>query len=178
MTKLRNLFYGTFLGGLYFEFLLWLDRRSDKSLKYLTPKEMSQIVKESSKLYEGVQVVKSKVNQLVNSRTKEEYHKILCEIEDLTKLTYNENNSERAKFSLMLREAYVKKRDKDVVSHTDMAKMIDQRIQDHSEMWYANEKRSLMRNIRQANQSGDKELAEKLVVEYNNKYGRSKSRTR
>lgn len=178
MNKLLNWLYGSFIGGFYFEYLLWLDRKSNQSVKYLSPKEMAQIVKESSKLYEGVQVVKKKVNELVSSRTKEEYHKILCEIEDLTKLAHNDSDLERQKFSRMLRDVYVKKNDRDIVSHTDMAKMIDQRIQDHSEMWYANQKRHLLREIRQANKCGDMELAEKLVSEYKSKYGRSNARIR
>lgn len=87
MNKLVNWFYSTWLGGLYFELLLWLDRRNEKKqLRYLTPKEMAQIVRQYSILGEGVKEIKSKVNTLIQSRNKEEYDKVLKEIDDMVVL--------------------------------------------------------------------------------------------
>jgi pyruvate/2-oxoglutarate/acetoin dehydrogenase E1 component len=175
MNKILNLFYGTYLGGLYFDFLLWLDRKSNKkAIKYLTPKEMATIVKESNKIHTGVAIIKQKVNSLVNSKSREEYHEILCEIEDLTTLSHRNNTSEVAKFSKMLRDTYVKKGNKDITTHTEMAKMIDQRIEDIKELWEHQAKRQLLRDIRKAGAASDTQLLNKLQLEYKSKYGRSK----
>ena len=63
MNKLINWFYTTRLGGLYFDFLLWSDRRKErKQLRYLTPKEIAQVVRQYSLIREGVKEVKSKVH--------------------------------------------------------------------------------------------------------------------
>jgi hypothetical protein len=129
-------------------------------------------------MYEGVSTIKKKVNELVNSRTKEEYHKVLCQIEDLTSLSYFDPSSEKAKFKTLIRDMYVKKRDKDIITNTDLAKAINQRIADHKEMWQHQEKRNLIRSIRKAAEIGDKELVKKLETEFRIKYGRSNTRSR
>ena len=178
MNKLINWFYTTALGGLYFEFLLWLDRRNDRPTRFLSPKEMAQIIRESNKTYDGVAKIKNKVNSLVQSRSTEEYHKILCEIEDLAGLAYNDENSDQAKFTELLRNMYVKHKTHDIVTVTDRAKMIDQRIQDTKEMWDHQAKRQLLRDIRKAGEAGDTQLLNKLQMEFKNKYGRTDSRLR
>lgn len=175
MNRLLTWFFSTSLGGLYFEFLLWLDRKRSNPTKYLTPKEMAQIVRESNKTYDGVSKVKKKIKELVNSKSSEEYHKILCEIEDLTKLATYEEGTSQAQFSKLLRSTYDLK-NKDIITHTDKAKMIDKRIQDMRELWDDKNKRQLLRGIRQARKEGNTELADKLQTEFNNKYGRSGTR--
>lgn len=178
MKKVFGWFYGTALGGLYFQLLLWVDRKIDKPSKYLTPKEMAQIVKQYSLINDGVNEVKKKVNKLINSNSKEEYHLTLSEIEDMMNLAQRDNDSPQANFSKILRDVYIKKSNQDIVTHTDMAKMIDQRIEDHKEMWEHQQKRQLMREIRKAELSGDKQSLEKLRTEFKSKYGRSNSGSR
>ena len=176
MNKLLTWFFSTSLGGLYFELLLWIDRKKSNPTKYLTPKEMAQIVRESNKTYEGVSKVKKKVNELINSRSSEEYHKALSELEDLTKLSTHEENSSQARFSKLLRSTYDLAKNRDIITHTDKAKMIDKRIQDMRELWDDKNKRQLLRGIRQARIEGNTQLADKLQTEFNNKYGRSSTR--
>lgn len=176
MNRIFSWFYGTYLGGLYFSLLLWIDRKKSRPSKYLTPKEMAQVVRQYSLLNEGVNQVKGKVNKLINSRSKEEYHLTLSEIEDMINLAERDTDSIEAKFSKALREVYIKKSSQDVVTHTDMAKMIDQRIEDHREMWDHQQKRQLMRDIRKAEKQGDQELIKKLKTEFEIKYGRSNTR--
>jgi hypothetical protein len=171
-------FFTTYVGGLYFEFLLWVDRRTDKPSTYLTPKEMATIVRESSQITEGIVLMKQKVNQLVRSKSKDEYQKLLVEIEDLVPYSEKDTESDRAKFAYILRQMYVKKGDKDIVTTTDKAKMVDQRIQDMYELHDHIAKRSLLRAIRSARNQGDANQATKLEQEFLIKYGRSSPRHR
>lgn len=173
-NNLLVLFYGTKLGGLIFEFLLWLDRRSDRPTKYLTPKEMAQIVREYSKVYEGVDQIKRKVKQLVQANSKEEYQRVLQEITDLVNLaSYEEEmNTPRAQFVDYLRQVQVKKGTQDIVTATDMAKMIDQRIEHTYAVQQDKLKRQLLREIRKERNLGNAEKVRELEQEYIKKYGR------
>jgi hypothetical protein len=171
-------FYTTYLGGLYFEVLLWIDRKFDKPSRYLTPREMATIVRESSQITEGIVMMKQKVNQLVRAKSKDEYQKLLVEIEDLVPFSEKDTESDRAKFAYILRDMYVKKGNKDVVTSTDKAKMIDQRIQDMYQLHDHIAKRSLLRAIRSARNENNMEQATKLEQEYLIKYGRSNPRHR
>lgn len=176
MNFLLRWFYGTILGGIYFEFLLWIDKKRSKSPKYLSPKEVTQVIRQYSLLNEGVTQVKKKVNSLINSRNKEEYNLLLSELEDMMNLADRDSNTPQAKFSEILRDMAVKKSSKDINTHTEMAKMIEQRIEDTKELWDDQYKRKLMRDIRKASQLGDKDLVNKLQMEFQVKYGRSNTR--
>lgn len=176
-NNITNWFYGTYLGGLYFEFLLWLDRRNKPS-KLLTPKEMAQIVRESNKTYDGVSELKSKVRSLVESNTSEEYHKTMCEIEDMMSLSYGDPNSDKAKFASLLRNTYDLKKIVDIENNTERAKMVDKRIEDMHELHNHIAKRNLLREIRSARVEGNSEQANKLEQEFLTTYGRSNSRYR
>jgi len=171
-------FYSTYLGGLYFEFLLWVDRKTDRSTKYLTPKEMAAIVRESSQIAQGVTLMKRKINELIQTKSKEEYQKVLAEIEDLVPLSEQNESflSEKAKFAGILRDIYVKKGNQDIVTSTDRAKMIEGRIEDMKELHRHIAKRNLLREIRSARHSGDISKATKLEQEFYKSYGRSNSR--
>lgn len=173
-----NWLYGTVVGGLYFEFLLWLDRKMNKTpTRYLTPKEVAQINREYSKVAEGVVLMKNKVNSLLVSKSKEEYKKVLEEINDLVSYAEEKYDSPKAEFARILQNIYVKKGTKDINTHTEMAKMIDKRIQDTKEMWDHQAKRQLLRDIRKAGEAGDLELVSKLQTEFKLKYGRSNTRS-
>jgi uncharacterized membrane protein YheB (UPF0754 family) len=174
MNTILSWFYGTYLGGLYFDILLWIDRKFNKP-KFLTPKEIAQVVREYSKIAEGTKQIKKNINELLNSKTKDEYHKVLSGIEDLTQLATDDSLEE---FKSILRDMYVKKGNKDITTHIQMAKMIDQRIEDTKELWEDKAKRQLLRQIREAKQSNNTELVNKLQSEFKLKYGRYNTRLR
>lgn len=165
-------FYATFLGGFYLEFLLWLDgTRDDK--KYLTPKQMAQIVRESSKLAEGTLAIKTKVNALLSSRNKAEYELRLSEIQDLLPLSeYQDTNSSRATYVNFLRSIGDTSKIVDVETATDRAKMIDKKIEAVYELQDYNAKRQLAKSIKKLTLEGNQEEANKLRQEFKRKYGR------
>jgi hypothetical protein len=167
-----NKFYGSFLGGLYLELLLWLDRKGEDK-KYLTPKQMSQIIRESSKLAEGTLAIKKKVNALVNSRTKEEYELTLSQLSDLLPLSeYEDRNSARAKYTEFLSKVGNVKKIVDVENATDRAKMIEKKIEATYELQAHVAKRNLLRELRKARVNKDEALAATLEKQYKEKYGR------
>lgn len=173
-SKLLNWFYTTPLGNLYFEFLLWKDRRNSRSeLRYLSPKEVSQIIRQYSLMAEGVKEVKKKVNELVSTKSANEYNKVLSEIEDMVQLAERDPESPQAKFASVLRQMGDYKKVKDIESVTDRAKMIDKRIQDMYELQAHVERRTLLREIRKAKKNGNIEQVTKLEQEWKQKYGRS-----
>ena len=180
MSTILVWFYSTYLGGLYFEFLLWLDRRNSNPTKLLSPKEMAQIIRESNKTFDGVSRIKAKVATLVTSNSKEEYERVLSEIEDLMNLADWEigANTQQGQFAELLKNIYVKHGNRDIVTNTDKAKMIEGRIQDMHELWADKEKRKLLRDIRKAGQEGDNHLLNKLQTELRTKYGRPKRSSR
>lgn len=137
---------------------------------------MGQIIRESNQITNGVFQMKSRINKLVSSRSKEEYHAALREIEDMIPHAEYEIDSDRARFAAALRQTYVKKGKQDIVTNTDMAKMVDQRIQDMHELHDHIVKRNLLRDIRKARTEKDLDRASKLEEEFLKKYGRSNSR--
>jgi hypothetical protein len=141
---LTNLFYRSFLGGLYMEVLLFLDRRSDKQRRHLTPGEVSQIIREHSLLYEGVKVVKRNINSLV---TKEKnLNRVLTEAGDLT-LQATDNTSSKAQVINSIRSS-LDFSNKDIKNDTDYAKMLDKRIRDYDELHSHINKRNALREAR------------------------------
>ena len=172
LNNILNKFYGSFLGGFYLEILLWIDKRSSKNDKYLTPNQISQIIRESNKLAEGTLAIKNKVNSLLSSRNKEEYQIRLSEITDLLPLsTYDDVNSSRAKYVDFLK-SYAVRHGTDVTTVTDRAKMVEKRIEDMYELQDHIVKRNLLRDLRKARVNNNIELAESLQKEYKEKYGR------
>lgn len=170
--KIMDKFYSTFLGGLYLEFLLWLDGTRDEK-KFLTPKQMAQIVRESSKLAEGTLVMKTKVNALLSSKTKDEYEIRLSEIQDLLPLSeYEDVNSARATYVKFLRSIGDTTKIVDVENATDRAKMIDKKIEAVYELQDYNAKRQLAKAIKKHIQEGNQEEANRLKQEFKRKYGR------
>lgn len=180
--KFLNWYYSTTLGGLHLEFLLWWDRKNPKPTYYLNPGEVQQIIRQYSLLDRGVTEMKHKVNALVRSKSKEEYHNKLTEIENLVDLAQRDPNSAEGKFAELLKQTVVRKnklgQEQDVLTATDRAKMIDKKInqvyelQDHVVM------RNKLREIRKLRTEGKNEEADKLFKEWNEKYGRQGSRHR
>jgi hypothetical protein len=172
MNKLLNWFYTTWLGNVYFDLLLWLDRRKDrKQLQYMTPKEIAQVVRQYSMLGEGVKEIKSKVNVLVGSKTKEEYDKTLKELDNLVCLAQREESSPQAQYTNILKSG-MDFSNSDIKNQTDRAKMVEKRIGDMYELQADKQRRSVIRQIRQAHKQGNTELAIKLQKEWDSKYGR------
>lgn len=174
--KIKDWFYSTWLGCLYLETLLWIDelRNNDNDVRYLTPKEMAQIVRESQKIAEGTVLMKNNINKLVKSRNKEEYHKVLSETEELIKFAEGDNNSIQSKFATIARQMYVKKGSKDIITATDRARMIDQRINDMYELQAQRARQTMWRQIRKLRTEGKMDEANQLQEEWMRKYGRSR----
>lgn len=170
INKLLVWFYGSRLGGWYLELLLWWDKRNEKKT-YLTPKEIAQVIREHSHTEAGVIAIKQKVNAIVKAKSKDEYKKILSEIEELIPHADYKDNSPNAQFAEMLRNMYVKK-GTDVVTATDRAHMIDTKIQGVYELHAHIEKRTLLRQIRKVREAGNTQEAERLEQEFKTKYGR------
>ncbi len=168
INKLVNWFYTTWVGNLYFEFLLWRDRQNDRaSLRYLTPKEIQQIVRQYSILGEGVKEVKGKVNKLVESRTKDEYDKVLREIEDMVSLAERDTNDPKAQFTTFLRSK-MDLTPTDIKNVTDRAKMVDRRIKDMKELQEHKVKRDKLRLARKFRKEGKLEEAAEVEKEFKN----------
>lgn len=176
INKLKLLFFQSILGDLYFKYLLWVDRIKDKNrLRYLTPKEIQQILKEYSLIDEGVKEIKSKVNALVKSKNSQEYNKVLQEIEDLTLLASRTANDPKTQFANLLKSK-IDLSNVQIKNTTDFAKMIDTRIKDMYALQEDKLKRQLMRQLRQAQKVGDLGQVSKLKLELKEKYnvGRTK----
>lgn len=146
VSKLRQIFYTSWLGNVYFELLLYIDRKSSK--KYLSHKEVTQIIREYSLLGEGVREVKGKINTLIKSRSAEDYHKVLGQIEDMMNLAERKADDPKSQLAKVLRNMYVKKGTVDIANDMDRAKMIDQRIKDTYELHDHIEKRNKLRKLR------------------------------
>ena len=170
-TKIVNWLYSTWLGDLHLRYLIWRDSRAEVGPRYLTPKEMATVIKEYSLVAEGVTKVKKKVNALVASQSKEEYHRILSELENMIDLSEDDTDSAKAKFSQIVRDISVKKGNKDIVTSQDKLNMIHQRIDDYKELHQHQAKRNLMRQLRKARQDKNQELIQQLETELREKHG-------
>lgn len=170
--KLRNWLYSTWIGDLYLSFLIWKDAKTDSSPRFLTPGEAATIIREYSLLTQGVTKAKKTVNALVASKSKEEYHRVLSELNNMIDLSdYDDNDVSRRQFGNVIREISVKKGNQDIVTPQDKLNMIHQRIEDYKELHAHQAKRNLMRQLRKARQENNQELAKQLETELREKYG-------
>lgn len=165
MNKITKWFYTSQVGAWYFEFLLWLENKKvKKELEYAKHwsnhckhQIVVNVVQESYE--QGIKQLKNKTTSLVEAKTPAEYDRVLKEIKDL--LSFTEHDSSRLERINKLRKVFVYK-EKDIRNHTDMAKMIDNRIKDFQVLRLHKERRDLMRTLRKAEQQGDEGLAEEL----------------
>lgn len=170
--KVRNWIYSTWIGDLYLQFLIWKDSQVSTGPRYLTPKEAATIIREYSLLSEGVTKVKKTVNELVMARSKDEYHRVLSQLNNMIDLSeYDDNDQARRQFGNVIREISVKKGNQDIVTPQDKLNMIHQRIEDYKELHAHMEKRKLLRELRKARQENNKELADQLEIQIKGKYG-------
>lgn len=174
-NRILNWIYSTWIGDLYFKYLIWIDSKSKSNVRFLTPGEAATIIREYSLVSEGVVRVKSKVNQLITAKTKEEYHKVLSEVENMILLAGQEKyeSPDKLRFANIVREMAVKKGNKDVVTPQDKLNMIYQRIEDYKELHQHQAKRNLMRQLRRARQEKNVELVTQLEAELKGRYGRN-----
>lgn len=172
-NKVINWFYTTWLSNLYFKLLLWLDRKNDK--KYLSPKEVSQIIREYSLLDEGVKEMKTRINLLVVSKTKEDYNRILKELEDMIPLAEKIEGNSKYEYIKNLKSK-MDFSNVDIKNDTDRARMIERRIEDMKELQDDLNKRKLLRDLREAEKEGNTETINKLKEELKEKYGIRRSR--
>lgn len=166
-------FYDTWLGSLVLRFQEWLDsfKENTATINYY---EVGKIIREQSKMSiaEGVKLVKIEVNKLVNCKTKEEYDRVLLNIENLIDLA--NNNDERAmKLKEALYKICVKKGGRDITSAKQMREVIKQRIQDYKELQEHTLKRQLLRKLRKADKEGNTELLTELKKEWTERYGQN-----
>ena len=170
--KITNWLWSTWIGDLYFKYLIWIDAKADKLPRYLSPKELATIVKEHSMLYEGVAQVKRKVNSLITTRTSSEYNRVLSSVDNLVDLAKNEKDDGKAVLAAITHEIAVKKGNRDIVTPQDKLNMINQRIEDYKELHAHIEKRNLYRALRKAATAGDKEKVAELQKTIQEKYGK------
>lgn len=171
LNRIKQWFWGTWLGGKYLEFLLWLDDQNE-SQPVISHKEVQQIVIQAQQMLytEGIRNIKKKVNGIVTARTKEEYDAKLKELEDLMPLAEGEKG-ELSKLKSALLAAHVR-HGKDIKTDSDHARMINKRIGDYQELREANEKRRLIRDIRRHRKLGNDSVADQLEQEFKKRYAR------
>jgi urocanate hydratase len=160
------------LGGMYFDFLLWLDRKLDNSAKKMTPKEMATAIRQYSLIGEGVKKIKNKVNTSLVDKSAEGYDEALSKIEDLTVLAKRPKDTIQSTYSEVMRKAVVKDGNKDIVTHTDRAKMIEGRIEDFKELRKQKDSRNMLREIRRLRKEEKVDIADNLEKEWKDKYGK------
>ncbi len=182
LSKAKN-----WITGKYYEFLLWHDNISGNSDVSIGPifggstfkvsPEVAQAVLELREIAyrEGVGKIKHKINTLVKVKTKDEYHRVLSEIEDLIDLA-RETDPKKIQLMQILRGEVVFTGGKDIKTSLDKAKMIDRRIGHFKELSTHIESRNMIRAIRKAEREGNKEEALKLQKEWQEKYGYKKRR--
>lgn len=153
MNKLRKLFYSSWLGNVYFEFLLWLDRKQERKITKEMLNTPRIVINRQQELYtQGIKKIKKAINQKISFTSKEEYDKVLKETEDLIQFAQNE---EERQYIEALKNAYVYK-DKDIKNDTDMAKMIEIRIGHYNELKRHKERREKARAERRSKQDRTK----------------------
>lgn len=142
MNKLKKLFYTSWLGNLYFEYLLWRDRKIERKITAQQLNVPRIVINRQQELYlQGIKKLKKVVNEKIVFTSKEEYDKVLKETEDLIQFA---ENDEQRDYIEALKKAYVYK-DADIKNDTDMAKMIEQRIGHYNELRKHREKREKAR---------------------------------
>lgn len=167
---LKRLFYTSIFGRFYFEFLLWLDRRVAKKE---TKQYLNNIRIEINATREKYEKALCKIKSKVNEEAKESnHHKVLKVKGDLVSIAEEEEDEFLKKRAEIMKSAIVKKGDKDIKSDTDMAKMVESRINDYKALHKDIAMRQLLRRIRQAEREGDSQLADSLKLELKEKYGR------
>lgn len=170
LAKIKKFLYSSWLGGLYFDFLLWIDRKKFEKERYYEKAADHRIVYNATKAAytEGLKRVKDKVRNNIKAGAVGDNERFMEETGELLHLAKNEHTSAHAE-TLKL---FIKK-DKDIKNPTDMARMVDQRINDYYELQRFNEERALIKAIKKAKKENNLDLANQLEKQWSEKYGRS-----
>lgn len=138
---------------------------------WLTPREISDpfFMEEANqiKYQEALLKLKTKVNELVQTKTKEEYNKVLKKVEDMITLVDDPENTNPHIETLKRLIVY---KDKDIQDSTDKKKMIEARIGHFYELQEHKVKREMSRKIRQLENEGKIDEAEKLTKYWKERY--------
>lgn len=166
VDKIIRMFYTSYLGNLYFNFLIWWDyyKSKRKPIGYSSSAHRIVISATKAAYEQGLRQVKTKVVQAAQA-VDGNYDKALHQIGDVIQLSEKDHKPEIE----ILKKMHVKN-GQDVKNDTDKAKMIDQRIQDYKELHRFKEERLILRQIRKAKTEGNLELADKLTKEWQDKY--------
>ena len=164
----KHLFYTSFIGNWYFNFLLWWDRiKFEQDLKINYSSKNKVVLSAKQVAYEeGIKTIKQRIGSLVEIKSKDEYEKVLSEVKELISLARYENKDADYLYKL-----YVKK-DRDIHNNTDKAKMVETRINHYKELQKFNEERELIKQIKKAKKEGDINLSKELEKQWTKKYGR------
>lgn len=170
-----NKFYNSRIGGLYLEVLLWWDYRFGPDAPFRASPDftVAQIVRNAQMIAytRGMKNLKSKINDLAFTKDKEEYNKVLQEVQNLVALA-EETDPSKIKRSELLKNMYVYKGGKDIRNDTEKAKMIQQRIRDFKQLQNHKASRQILREIRQLKKNGKDKEAKELEKEWSTKHGR------
>lgn len=175
LNKFKKLFYTSILGEYYFRLLLWKeDRKLKKRTKdFVNVSDIKYLITHNinKQNYEqGMSAIKNNINYLLKAKTKEEYQAVLKTIENLIDYSCNITNQP---YMDKLKSVYIYK-DKDIKNDTDMARMVQQRINDYSELYRHQDSRRLLRDIRTARKNNNHELVHELEQTWKEKYGKRK----
>lgn len=152
------------------ELLFWwnqrkLERQLDLELRPFAHNEGHEIYQDDTerKYAEGIALVKNKINSMTNKEPWK-YDDALKQVEDLISLGTEETPSQRDLRKILTNLASLPEKPK--------KQMIQERIGHYVELQKYNEERALIRQIKQAKKDQDNELADKLLEEWKNKYGK------
>jgi hypothetical protein len=169
IDKMLKRFYTSWLGNLYFEYLLWQDRKNSIE-EFSTDLSTIEINITKENYEKALKKIKTKVNEkLIRCATTEEAEKLMIELNELLQYATKTQDVEKIKMIETMKLAYVY-RDKDIRTDTDKAKMIEKRIGHFKELHCHIEKRKLLRKIRKAEKEKNLELLSKLKEEWAIKY--------
>ena len=160
---MSNWFYSTKLG---YKVLLFMtirkqNRFEEEFASTFSSRATVELAQDSvmQKYQEGLLVLKSKVK-------KNDFN--LNEEDELLSLA-KEETEEQKKFREVMERIYVNK-GQDIKDEVEKRQMIDKRIRDFYTLQKYNEERELIKKIKQAVKSGDKDLAERLEHDWKQRF--------
>jgi len=162
-------------------FLKWweykrLERALNKELRYYDVMDrwfshrQTQVESEQDYNYtEALRIIKRSINKAVKNKSKEEYHKVLSQLDELIGLGREETPHQKA-MRKILENIYVAK-GADIKTSKDKKKMIDNRISHYKELQTYKEGRTLLKQARVARKEGRTEDSKDLEEQWRKKYG-------
>lgn len=155
INKVKRVILSTFIGNIYFNFLLWLDfkkdqlNRANKFSKTQTKMVYSAV---KASYNEGFTKIRDKITTELKNGNREHNEKVLEKTEELLKLA--EEEKLQKDIELLRQACYYK--DKDIQNDTQMAHMVERRIKDFKELHAHKERRQKLREQRKADKNDRK----------------------